>query len=86
MTQKKLSDLFGSVRSVITKHIINIFKFLELEMNSVVAKNATTASDGKNNTEQATIYKKKIKKNKGLSAVACKITISPSPIFYKYIC
>jgi len=49
LTQKQLSDLFGSERSVITKHINNIFKSLELEKNSASAKFAHTASDGKNN-------------------------------------
>jgi hypothetical protein len=68
--QKQLSDLFGAERSVITKHINNIFKSLELEKNAVCAKFAHTASDGKNNKEQATIYKKKIKKNQGLSPVS----------------
>jgi len=47
LTQKQLSELFGSERSVITKHINNIFKSLELEKNSVCAKFAHTASDGK---------------------------------------
>ena len=54
MTQKQLSDLFGSERSVITKHINNIFKSLELEKNSVSARFAHTASDGK--TYQTNFY------------------------------
>ena len=32
---------------MITKHINNVFKEGELERDSVVAKNATTAADGK---------------------------------------
>ncbi len=43
----KLSQLFGRDKSVISRHIKNIFTEGELEENSVVAKNATTASDGK---------------------------------------
>ena len=39
--------LFGRDKSVISRHIKNIFKEGELEPNRVVAKNATTASDGK---------------------------------------
>ena len=39
--------LFDRDKSVISRHIKNIFKEKELEENSVVAKNATTASDGK---------------------------------------
>ncbi|MCX5810169.1 MAG: virulence RhuM family protein [Proteobacteria bacterium] len=39
--------LFERDKSVISRHLSNIFKSNELERNSVVAKNATTASDGK---------------------------------------
>jgi len=39
--------LFGRDKSVISRHIKNIFKSLELEPASVVAKIATTASDQK---------------------------------------
>ena len=47
LTQKSLSTLFGVERSVITKHIKNIFETGELQENSVCAKFAHTASDGK---------------------------------------
>jgi death-on-curing family protein len=47
LTQNQLAELFGSERSVISKHINNIFKSGELEKNSVCAKFAHTASDGK---------------------------------------
>jgi len=47
LTQNQLAELFGSERSVITKHINNIFKSPELKKNSVCAKFAHTASDGK---------------------------------------
>ncbi len=50
LTQKQLSQLFLTERSVITKHIGNIFKTKELERNSVCAKFAHTASDGKTYT------------------------------------
>lgn len=43
----QLTELFQKDKSVISRHISNIFKEKELERNSVVAKNATTASDGK---------------------------------------
>ena len=39
--------LFGRDKSVISRHIRNIFKEGELDENRVIAKNATTASDGK---------------------------------------
>lgn len=43
----QISSLFGRDKSVISRHIKNIFKDKELKESSVVAKNATTASDGK---------------------------------------
>jgi len=43
----QMSDLFGRDKSVISRHIFNVFKENELERNSVVAKNATTGADGK---------------------------------------
>ena len=39
--------LFGRDKSVISRHIKNVFKEGELDSKRVVAKNATTASDGK---------------------------------------
>ena len=47
LSQKQLEILFDRDKSVISRHIKNIFKEDELDRNSVVAKNATTASDGK---------------------------------------
>lgn len=47
LTQKSLSTLFGVERSVVTKHIKNIFETGELQENSVCANFAHTASDGK---------------------------------------
>jgi len=47
LTQKQLSQLFQTERSVITKHINNIIKTKELQRNSVCAKFAHTATDGK---------------------------------------
>jgi hypothetical protein len=43
----QISVLFGRDKSVISKHLSNVFKEKELLRDSVVAKNATTASDGK---------------------------------------
>lgn len=48
LTQKALAELFGVDRSVITKHLGNVFKEGELDEISVCAKIAHTASDGKN--------------------------------------
>jgi prophage maintenance system killer protein len=43
----QIADLFERDKSVISRHIKNIFRTGELNKNSVVAKIATTASDGK---------------------------------------
>ena len=43
----QMSMLFQRDKSTISRHIKNIFDEGELEQNSVVAKFATTASDGK---------------------------------------
>lgn len=48
LTQQKIADLFGIERSVVTKHLRNIFQSGELLEISVSAKFAHTASDGKN--------------------------------------
>lgn len=47
LTQKAMSELFNVDRTVITKHLSNIFKDGELEKHSVCAIFAHTASDGK---------------------------------------
>lgn len=47
LTQQKIADLFGVNRTVITKHLKNIFETKELDQNSVSAKIAHTAADGK---------------------------------------
>ncbi|WP_322852812.1 virulence RhuM family protein [Tamilnaduibacter salinus] len=47
LSLQQLADLFERDKSTISRHLRNIFKSGELERNSVVAKNATTASDGK---------------------------------------
>ena len=46
-TQKAMSMLFDCDRSVVTKHLKNIFDSNKLSESSVCAKNAHTASDGK---------------------------------------
>lgn len=47
LSLQQLADLFGRDKSVISRHLRNIFKDAELEREAVVAKNATTAADGK---------------------------------------
>lgn len=48
LPQKRIAELFGVDRTVITKHLKNIFDSEELEEDSVSAKIAHTAEDGKN--------------------------------------
>lgn len=47
LTQKRMAELFEVDRTVITKHLKNIFASLELAENSVCANFAHTAEDGK---------------------------------------
>lgn len=44
----KMATLFGRDKSTISRHIKNIFEEGELQLSSVVANFATTATDGKN--------------------------------------
>ena len=46
-TQKAMAQLFGVDRTVISKHLKNIFDSSELQQDSVCAKIAHTAEDGK---------------------------------------
>ncbi len=43
----QIADVFGRDKSVISRHLKNVFERHELERDSVVAKKATTAADGK---------------------------------------
>lgn len=54
LTQKRMAELFGVERSVITKHLQNVFGEGELREDSVCAKIAQTAADGK--TYQTNLY------------------------------
>ncbi|AMQ26620.1 virulence protein RhuM/Fic/DOC family protein [Legionella pneumophila] len=47
LTINQMTKLFGRDKSVISRHLSNIFKINELDKTSVVANFATTASDGK---------------------------------------
>ena len=53
-TQKAMAQLFGVDRSVITKHLKNVFETQELQEISVCVKIAHTAEDGK--TYQTNFY------------------------------
>lgn len=47
LSLNQIASLFGRDKSVISRHLKNIFESKELNRISVVAKNATTANDGK---------------------------------------
>jgi hypothetical protein len=47
LSLNQIANLFERDKSVISRHLRNIFKEEELIKKSVVAKNATTAADGK---------------------------------------
>jgi prophage maintenance system killer protein len=47
LSLNQIATLFEKDKSVISRHLSNIFKDKELDRDSVVAKNATTAADGK---------------------------------------
>jgi hypothetical protein len=47
LSLNQISELFDRDKNVISRHLNNIFKTGELHRESVVAKNATTAADGK---------------------------------------
>jgi hypothetical protein len=47
LSLNQLADLFQRDKSVISRHISNVFKEGELQRESVVAEYATTAADGK---------------------------------------
>ena len=48
LTADQMAELFQRNKSTISRHIRNVFESEELNPDSVVAKNATTAADGKN--------------------------------------
>ncbi len=47
LSLQQMAELFARDKSVISRHLRNVFAEGELERAAVVAKNATTASDGK---------------------------------------
>ena len=53
----QLTELFQRDKSVISRHISNIFQEKELDLNSVVAKNATTAIAISKPEEKSTMIK-----------------------------
>ncbi len=48
LTQKLMAQLFETTKQNISLHLVNLFKEMELQENSVVKEYLTTAADGKN--------------------------------------
>jgi len=46
LTQQKIADLFGVDRSVVTKHLINVYKEFELDKEATCAKIAQVQTEG----------------------------------------
>lgn len=47
LTLAQMAELFGRDKSVVSRHLANVFRSKELDRVSAVAENATTAADGK---------------------------------------
>jgi len=77
LTQKAMAELFGVDRTVITKHLKNIFETQELSENSVCAIFAHTASDGKN-------YETKFYRLEAILAVGYRVNSSQATEFRKW--
>ena len=55
-TQQQIAQVFGRDKSVISRHITNIFKSLELNKKSTVAKIATVQKEGKREVTREVEY------------------------------
>lgn len=77
LTQKAMAELFGADRSVITKHLKNIFATWELDESSVCAIFAHTAADGKN-------YETKFYRLEAILAVGYRVNSSQATEFRKW--
>ena len=60
LTQKAIGELFGKNRTVITKHLKNVFNSSELDEHSVCANFAHTASHDKNYISDFDVAVKKL--------------------------
>jgi len=54
--QKEISDIFGVERSVVTKHIRNIYKDNEVDKNATCAKIAQVQTEGKRTVKRGVEY------------------------------
>lgn len=56
LSLNQIAELFGRDKSVISRHLKNIYKESELDYNSTVAKNATVQTEGKRNITREIDY------------------------------
>lgn len=76
-TQTQIATIFDIERSVITKHVNNIIKTGELDENSVCAKIAQTAADGK-------VYKVNMYNLDVILAVGYRVNSARAAVFRKW--
>jgi len=55
LSLNQIAELFGRDKSVISRHLRNIYKEAELDYNSTVAKNATAQKEGKEPSQEKLI-------------------------------
>lgn len=77
LTQKTMGELFGVDRSVITKHLKNVFVTKEIDENSVSANIAHTAADGKK-------YETKFYRLEAILAVGYRVNSTQATDFRKW--
>lgn len=77
LSQRAIADLFDVDRTVVTKHLKNIFKTKELEEDSVCAKFAHTAIDGKS-------YATKFYRLEAILAVGYRVNSTQATNFRKW--
>ena len=77
LTQQQISELFGTGRQAITKHLKNIFANNELDENSVCSILELTAADGKN-------YKTKVYNLDAILSVGYRVNSKNATLFRRW--
>ena len=77
LTQQQISELFGTGRQAITKHLKNIFASNELDENSVCSILELTAADGKN-------YKTKVYNLEALISLGYRVNSKNATLFRRW--
>lgn len=77
LTQQQISELFGTGRQAITKHLKNIFASNELDENSVCSILELTAADGKN-------YKTKVYNLDTILSVGYRVNSKNATLFRRW--